>query len=181
LQISSKLLEFDVVECGIGKSQFIQMENLKEVSCEYQIIPQFTLSSRKRETKGDKFQTFQISNRTGTLHKSEKVILEVCFEPREERKYEQVFIISLRESCKKIELKCVGRGYFPRLEFFPKEISFNNSLPCKENYKKLEIKNFGVFDSKIILGDTDNVIYEEFDKVNRMDYLMEDEDFRNSN
>lgn len=152
----------------MGKSQFLQMENLKEVSCEFQIVPQFTLASRKRETRSDKFETFQISNKTGVLHKSEKIVLEVCFEPHEERRYEQVFVISLRESCKKIEVKCTGRGYFPRLEFCPREISFYNSLPCKENYRKLEIKNFGVFDSKLVLADKDDKLLNECETISRV-------------
>lgn len=169
-----------MVECGVGKTQHLRIENLKEVSCEFQITPQFTLSARKREAKGIKYNPFQISKKTGTIHKSEKMILQVCFEPREERKFEQVFIISLRESCKKIELRCVGLGYMPPLDFIPKEIIFYSSLPCRENFKKLEIRNFGIFDSKLVLLDSDEQIYAEYERVCALE-RPEENDFRNQN
>ena len=165
LQISSNELDFAIVECGLGKSLFFCLENVKEVTCEFNISPQMTLSKRKKEGRRDEMDTFRVSQVNGVLRKNQKVIIRVDFEPKEERRFDQSFVITLKESCKRLDLKCSGRGEFVKLEFSPKEIDFGNSLPCSENYKRLEIRNYGRFDAKLVLNDLDQRLQAEYQRV----------------
>ena len=153
------------MECGLGKSLYFCLENVKEVTCEFNIAPQMTLSKRKKEGRRDEMDTFRVSQVNGVLRKNQKVIIRVDFEPKEERRFDQSFVITLKESCKRLDLKCSGRGEFAKLEFSPKEIDFGNSLPCSENYKRLEIRNYGRFDAKLVLNDLDQRLQAEYQRV----------------
>jgi hydrocephalus-inducing protein len=115
LQISSDVIDFGEVKCGECKIITVQLNNYKEVRCDWNAsyLPKkedkFTPMHLKRKKKGldapdsNKPRTFEIMPPTGILLPSQKINIQLKFMPTEEVNFNFNRLINIFISVKKFQ------------------------------------------------------------------------------
>lgn len=140
LQISNDVVEFGEVKCGECKIITVQINNHKEVRCDWSAsyLPRkeekFTPMHLKRKKKagGDgqnRPKTFEIMPPNGSLMPGQKVNIQLKFMPNEEKNHEERVTIRMAQSSQRLMVLCKGKGLEPRLEFAMNSLEFETILP----------------------------------------------------
>ncbi|CAF0787663.1 unnamed protein product [Brachionus calyciflorus] len=138
LQISSDIVDFTEVKCGECKIVTVQLNNHKEVRCDWSASyinkkeDKFTpLHKRKKklEAQENRPKIFEIMPPNGILMPGQKVNIQVKFMPTEEKFYEERVTIRMAQSSQRLMILCKGKGLEPRIELSKNSLEFEPILP----------------------------------------------------
>jgi hydrocephalus-inducing protein len=142
LQISNDLVDFNDVKCGECKIITVQLNNHKEVRCDWSAAymlkkeEKFTPMHLKRKKKLEnelnsinKPKIFEIMPSSGILMPGQKVNIQIKFMPTEEKSYEERVTIRMAQSSQRLMVLCKGKGLEPRIELSRNSIEFDPILP----------------------------------------------------
>ncbi|XP_067276661.1 hydrocephalus-inducing protein homolog isoform X2 [Pseudorasbora parva] len=141
--VSTDMLQFDTIQCGLCQVITIQLYNDGPVPCEWSIRPE------ERPKKIDKHiplylrrqaqlkqrpppVVFELLPSDGTLYPGDRTNVQVKFSPAEGKTYSQRLVIKVSQSTQKILLLAQGQGEEPQLEFSSSTLDMGSILPCSE-------------------------------------------------
>ncbi|KAI5620966.1 hydrocephalus-inducing protein-like isoform X1, partial [Silurus asotus] len=139
LNISTKMLEFDSVICGMCKVVSVQLHNPEPVPCKWSIKEEEQI--KRKKVRLEKLTTpliFEILPSSGILYPDDRVNIQVRFSPAEERMYRERLLIAVAQSTQRILLIAQGQGLEPQLEFSTPKINLGPLLPCS-NGEEVEV------------------------------------------
>lgn len=161
LSISSERVDFGVVQIGMSKKIFIRLDNTKEINCDWSAvsiaqIPRIT--NKKEEVYISKIS---IMPNHGTIVAGGKKMVELCFDPNENRIYEETISFNFKDSTRKMDIICIGEAILPHLEFIPNILTFPPCMPKMTTFRSFLVKNNSEFEICLVATDKDQEILEE--------------------
>lgn len=139
LQISNDIVEFSDVKCGECKIITVQLNNHKEVRCDWsasylpkkeeKFTPMHLKRKKKLEAEQNKPKIYEIMPPSGILMPGEKTNIQIKFMPTEEKTYEERLTIRMAQSSQRLMVLCKGKGLEPRIELSKNSIEFDPILP----------------------------------------------------
>ena len=161
LSASSDRIDFKAVQVGISKKIFLKLENLKEINCDWS-TNSVIVNARSTGKKDDQFASrISIFPNHGSIPAGGKRIVEVCFDPIENKVYEEVISFSFKDSTRKLDICCRGEGVNPAIEFIPPTLIFPPCMPKTTVFRSLIVKNNSEFEICLVSTDKDGEVLED--------------------
>ena len=157
LVLSKTSMDFGNVIIGQSKKMFLRIANQKQISCVWSI--QRLHGKYNRKKKDTPSVTIQVME--GVLDSGKHKTIELVFQPGKEGEVKERFVFQFKDSNRKIDFMCSGKGILPNLIFSPDDIQFQSCLPGETTFKALAITNESDFNVNLISTDLDQQFIEE--------------------
>ncbi|KAM9376112.1 hydrocephalus-inducing protein-like [Pholidichthys leucotaenia] len=148
ITVSSDVLEFDMVQCGMCQLKALQLLNPEPVDCQWSIAeevkPALTVYERKKGAQKPQPSpvVFEMIPCSGVLSPGERINVHVKFSPLEGCPYKRRLGVHVAESTKQAFITAQGQGILPHLEFCPSELELGPCLPAStEVQAEVIVKN----------------------------------------
>ncbi|XP_062860193.1 hydrocephalus-inducing protein homolog [Trichomycterus rosablanca] len=141
LTISTDVLQFHDVQCGMCQVATVQLHNPEAVPCEWSIreqekpkkkidkhIPLY-LRQKALSEQSPSPVIFELLPSRGVLYPGDRVNVQVKFSPAEGKVYKQRLVVEIGQSSHRIVLLAQGQGVDPHLEFSTSALEVGPVLP----------------------------------------------------
>ncbi|KAK2918189.1 hydrocephalus-inducing protein homolog [Channa argus] len=141
ITVSTDILLFDTVQCGMCQIKAIQLLNHESVPCHWSIsegvkptkkVDKFPPHYRRKKLLKEQRPppaVFEIIPSSGILSPSKRVNIQIKFSPTEGHVYKRQLVVHVAESTQQVFITAQGQGEEPQLEFSPSVLELGPSLP----------------------------------------------------
>ncbi|KAI4885088.1 hypothetical protein NFI96_023140 [Prochilodus magdalenae] len=140
LTVSTDILQFGSVQCGMCQVVTVQLHNSEPVPCEWSIRqeerPKKTEKHiplhQRRKTRLEQPPSsviFEMLPSSGVLYPGDRANVQITFSPAEGRAYRERLVVMVTQSTQRIMLLAQGQGKEPHLEFSTLVLQLGPVLP----------------------------------------------------
>ncbi|XP_049339422.1 hydrocephalus-inducing protein homolog isoform X2 [Astyanax mexicanus] len=180
LTVSTDVLQFDNIQCGLCQVVTVQLHNPEQVPCEWsfrveeqpkkkpkKIVP-LRLRQKARFEQLPSPAVFEMLPSKGVLYPGDRVNVQVKFSPTEGRAYKEKLVVAVAQSTQRILLLAQGHGEEPQLEFSTSLLELGPVLPYSAGEEaEVVVRNLCHFPIEFYSLDFDTQYLEE-EKILRM-------------
>ncbi|KAK2841889.1 hypothetical protein Q5P01_012089 [Channa striata] len=200
ITVSTEILQFDAVLCGMCQIKAIQLLNHESVPCHWSITEEAKPPKRYNRykfvlalTQVDKFlpyyqrkkllkeqqpppAVFEMIPSSGILSPGERVNIQIKFSPTHGHFYKRQLVVHVVESTQQVFITAQGQGEEPQLEFCPSVLELGPCLPSSTEIEaEVMVKNPCSFPIEFYSLEFDKQYIEE----EKILHLMQDYDENN--
>ncbi|XP_061825847.2 hydrocephalus-inducing protein homolog [Nerophis lumbriciformis] len=181
ISVSTEILEFENVRCGMCKILILQLHNHESVPCKWSIIedvkpvkvdkflPLHQLSKFLQQNRPPPLM-FEMTPSSGMLSPGERDNIQVKFSPIEGCFYKRHLIIHVTEGAHPVVVTAQGQGEDPQLVFCPPELNMGPCLPFSmEIEAEVTVQNPCSFPVEFYSLEFDTQYRKEEEVLNLMD------------
>ncbi|KAL6479129.1 hypothetical protein MHYP_G00125620 [Metynnis hypsauchen] len=141
LTVSTDVLQFNNVQCGLCQVATVQLHNPQPVPCEWSIREEEQPKKKtekhvplhlRRKTRFEKPPSpviFEMLPSTGVLYPGNRANIQVKFSPVEGKAYREKLVVVVAQSTQRVLLLAQGQGQEPQLEFSTSVLELGPVLP----------------------------------------------------
>uniref|UniRef100_W5LN16 HYDIN axonemal central pair apparatus protein n=1 Tax=Astyanax mexicanus TaxID=7994 RepID=W5LN16_ASTMX len=180
LTVSTDVLQFDNIQCGLCQVVTVQLHNPEQVPCEWSFrveeqpkkkpkknVP-LRLRQKARFEQLPSPAVFEMLPSKGVLYPGDRVNVQVKFSPTEGRAYKEKLVVAVAQSTQRILLLAQGHGEEPQLEFSTSLLELGPVLPYSAGEEaEVVVRNLCHFPIEFYSLDFDTQYLEE-EKILRM-------------
>ncbi|XP_008409888.1 hydrocephalus-inducing protein homolog isoform X2 [Poecilia reticulata] len=141
--ISTDLLLFDKVQCGMCQIQKMQLKNCEAVQCHWRITEEIKPVKKHQQKPPSVFQMFPSC---GVLDPDKSVTVHVKFYPIEGGSYSRRLVVYVADSTEQVFITAKGQAEESLLKFCPSVLELVPCLPFStESKSEVTVKNTSSF------------------------------------
>jgi adenylate kinase family enzyme len=166
VEISTTNLEFGHLFVGFASVIVVQLENKKEIPCEWAldlVPPAKQPGNTKPPQINNGADAFICKTNRGVLQSGEKVNVEITFVPDSKKKYSQVIQLKCTNNPKPKKIMCTGAGQELDIVIEPGEINLGPVLPHTDTDYPFVVTNNSSCDIDFYSLDFDKKYVEDED------------------